>query len=85
MNSNIMTSVQIGDTVVYGYRVSKGWAEEQHCYFYAVFSKPFTELIQLDITYSDTDGSRQKEINVYEQVQVFSMSFGKIDDLMVKV
>jgi predicted alpha-1,2-mannosidase len=74
----------IGDTIVYGYRVSKGWAEEQHCYFYAVFSKPFTELIQLDITYSDTTAEGKRR-SVYEQVQVFSMSFGKIDDLMVKV
>jgi len=25
-----------------GYRISNGWAEEQHVYFYARFSKPFT-------------------------------------------
>ncbi len=74
----------IGDSVVYGYRVSEGWAKEQHCYFYAVFSKPFSEMVQLDITYSDTTAEGTKK-SVYEQVQVFSLNFGKIDDLMIKV
>jgi predicted alpha-1,2-mannosidase len=31
----------IGDTVITGYRRTKGWAEDQHVYFYAVFSRPF--------------------------------------------
>lgn len=74
----------IGDTVIYGYRVSKGWAQEQHCYFYAVFSKPFKDFTQLDITYSETDSSGRKK-QVYEQVQVFSMSFDPTDELMIKV
>jgi predicted alpha-1,2-mannosidase len=30
-----------GDTVMAGYRRTKGWAEDQHVYFYAVFSRPF--------------------------------------------
>ncbi|MGD1847935.1 MAG: GH92 family glycosyl hydrolase [Salibacteraceae bacterium] len=32
----------INDSTVQGYRVSKSWATEQHVYFYAVFSKPFS-------------------------------------------
>ncbi len=74
----------IGDTVIYGYRVSKGWAEEQHCYFYAVFSKPFKDFTQLDVTYSETDSSGIKK-QVYEQVQVFSLRFDPTDELMIKV
>ncbi len=31
-----------GNTVVEGFRVSKAWAEEQHVYFVAQFSRPFT-------------------------------------------
>lgn len=30
-----------GDSVIAGYRRTKGWAEDQHVYFYAVFSRPF--------------------------------------------
>ncbi len=74
----------IGDTVVYGYRVSKGWADEQHCYFYAVFSKPFKDFTQLDVTYSETDSTGTRK-QVYEQVQVFSLRFDPTDELMIKV
>ncbi len=31
----------VNDTVITGFRRTKGWANDQHCYFYAVFSKPF--------------------------------------------
>lgn len=74
----------IGDTVVYGYRVSKAWAEKQHCYFYAVFSKPFKELTQLDVSYDETfsDGNIRK---VIEQVQVFALDFGAVGELNVRV
>ncbi|MBL7941236.1 MAG: GH92 family glycosyl hydrolase, partial [Flavobacteriales bacterium] len=74
----------IGDTVIYGYRVSKAWAEEQHCYFYAVFSKPFRDFTQLDVqqTYVDSAGVKHE---IIEQVQVFSVAFGQLDDLTVKV
>ncbi|HOI32481.1 MAG TPA: GH92 family glycosyl hydrolase, partial [Bacteroidales bacterium] len=30
------------DSTISGYRRTKGWANDQHIYFYAVFSKPFT-------------------------------------------
>ena len=33
-----------GDNAVQGYRYSKGWANAQRIYFYAEFSKPFTDL-----------------------------------------
>jgi predicted alpha-1,2-mannosidase len=74
----------VGDTVIYGYRVSKGWATEQHCYFYAVFSKPFHNFNQLDITYDEpsSDGIRRQTL---EQVQVFSVQFDPTDEIMVKV
>ncbi len=32
----------LNDSVVCGFRRTKGWANDQHCYFYAVFSKPFS-------------------------------------------
>lgn len=73
-----------GDTAVWGYRVSKGWANEQHCYFYAVFSKPFKELTQLDISYPEKDSSG-KTTTVFEQVQVFSLAFGQLDELDIRV
>ncbi|MFZ4462381.1 MAG: GH92 family glycosyl hydrolase [Bacteroidales bacterium] len=31
----------LNDSTIAGFRRSKGWADDQHCYFYAVFSKPF--------------------------------------------
>ncbi len=74
----------IGDTVIYGYRVSKGWATEQHCYFYAVFSKPFRDFTQLDIMYQEADSSGKMN-SVMEQVQVFSIKFDVTDDVMIKV
>jgi predicted alpha-1,2-mannosidase len=73
----------IGDTAISGYRVSKGWAEEQHTYFYAVFSQPFRDFTQLDVSYTeDRDG---KKVTVMEQVQVFSMLFDPTSSLTVKV
>ncbi len=74
----------IGDTVIYGYRVSKGWAEEQHCYFYAVFSKPFKDFTQLDIMYQEPDANAKMQ-SVMEQVQVFSLKFDVTDNVMIKV
>ncbi len=79
---DIMT---IGDTAVFGYRVSKAWADEQHCYFYAVFNKPFKNYTQLDISYEEKNEETGKTSNVIEQVQVFSLSFDPTDELMVKV
>jgi predicted alpha-1,2-mannosidase len=73
----------IGDTAISGYRISKGWAEEQHTYFYAVFSKPFRDFTQLDVNY--TEDREGKKVTVMEQVQVFSMLFDPTSSLTVKV
>lgn len=74
----------LGDTAIYGFRVSGSWAAEQHCYFYAVFSRPFRDFTQLDVqqTFTDSTGLRHE---VIEQVQVFSVAFDKADELLVKV
>jgi predicted alpha-1,2-mannosidase len=74
----------IGDTVVHGYRVSQAWATEQHCYFYAVFNKPFKNFTQLEVTYREKN-AEGIETQVYEQVQVFSLQFDPTDKIMVKV
>jgi predicted alpha-1,2-mannosidase len=74
----------IGDSIVYGYRISKGWAEEQHCYFYAVFSEPFHDFTQLDLSYTETDAQGKKR-SVLEQVQVFSLQFDPVKSLTIKV
>lgn len=77
--------ITIGDTAVFGYRVSKAWAQDQHCYFYAVFNKPFKNFTQLDIAYDEVNKTTGKTSNVIEQVQIFSLSFDPTDELMVKV
>ena len=40
-----------GDKAVRGYRYSKGWADAQRIYFYAEFSKPFTDLRVHSVNY----------------------------------
>ncbi|MDR0824328.1 MAG: GH92 family glycosyl hydrolase, partial [Prevotella sp.] len=42
--------VQENDTVVSGYRYSKGWANDQRVFFTAVFSKPMKQFIVSDTT-----------------------------------
>jgi predicted alpha-1,2-mannosidase len=76
----------IGDTVVYGYRVSKAWAENQHAYFYAVFSKPFLGIDQLMQREDIVNENGERTIS-YEEIQVFSLLFAPSDvnDLTVKV
>ena len=75
----------IGDTAIRGYRVSKGWAAEQHCYFYAVFNKPFKNFIQLDVNYTEVDSIKKTTRKILEQVQVFSLTFDPTDQIMIKV
>lgn len=76
----------IGDTVVYGYRVSKAWAEEQHTYFYAVFSKPFVAFDQL-MQISTAPDEFGNMTTTYEEVQIFSLLFApdKKNELTIKV
>lgn len=73
-----------GDTAISGFRVSEAWAKEQHCYFYAVFSRPFKDFTQLDIAYNDTT-AEGKVRQIIEQVQVFSVWFSAGDPIVVKV
>lgn len=40
-----------GDNAVQGYRYSRGWADNQRIYFYAEFSRPFTDLHVHSISY----------------------------------
>lgn len=74
----------IGDTVIYGYRISKAWAVEQHCYFYARFSKPFHNFRQLDVS-SVATGSDGVRREILEEVQVFSVDFDPTDEITIKV
>ena len=73
-----------GDTAISGYRVSKAWATEQHCYFYAVFDHPFKDLTQLDISYQEK-GKEGGSRTVIEQVQVFSLAFGPCENIHMKM
>ncbi|MBD8389311.1 GH92 family glycosyl hydrolase [Dysgonomonas sp. BGC7] len=61
--------VQENDSVVSGYRYSRGWAKDQRVYFTAVFSKPITGFSVLDTTrISDT---RKEEMHsVFAQVHL---------------
>ena len=34
----------VDDSTIEGYRISNGWAKEQHVYFYARFSRPFNKV-----------------------------------------
>jgi predicted alpha-1,2-mannosidase len=73
----------IGDTVVYGYRVSKGWAEKQSIFFYAVFSHPIVGLDQLsEMSHTETNGQRQ---DIIEMIQTFRLSFGQVENLTIRV
>ncbi|MEY3597695.1 MAG: hypothetical protein RL521_117 [Bacteroidota bacterium] len=75
--------VTYGDTAIAGYRVSKEWAEEQHCYFYAVFSHPIKGLDQLsEMSTEMVNGKRQ---DVLEMIQTFRLSFGQIGQLDIRV
>lgn len=75
----------IGDTVIYGYRVSKGWAEEQHVYFYAVFNKPFFGFDQLSQQSIEVDPKTGQKGTVIETIQCFRAGFASPGDLTVKV
>ena len=39
----------VGDRAIQGWRRSTGWADDQHVYFYAEFSEPFTTGFQNDL------------------------------------
>lgn len=64
-----------GDTAISGYRVSKGWAQEQHCYFYAVFSRPFAAMEQLMQREEIIDTVTGKRSEMWEEIQALSLLF----------
>jgi predicted alpha-1,2-mannosidase len=74
----------IGDTAIKGYRISKGWAEKQYCYFYAVFNKPFHGLEQLVDQKAYMDENKEVKVSV-EQLQLYTLKFDAPGELMVKV
>jgi len=63
-----------GDTAISGYRVSQGWAENQHTYFYAVFSKPFVANDQLMQRSTFVDEKGVKHVDL-EMIQAFQFLF----------
>ena len=74
----------LNDSTVAGMRVSKEWAEEQHVYFVAEFSRPFIYTDQtFEIVYEELDNGEIR--NYQEMVPVFPLVFNQGADLMVKV
>ena len=71
----------INDTLVTGYRFSKGWANKQQVYFAAVFSKPMTKY-NLFETGLEIPGVRTVEGKYTEALFSFGNNGG---ELMVKV
>jgi len=79
-----------GDTAISGYRVSQGWADEQHCYFYAVFSRPFLGMEQLMQRSESTDPLTGERRIMLEDIQAFALQFNPKsifdrNELMIKV
>ena len=75
----------LDDSTLVGHRISKAWAEEQHVYFAARFSSPFTWRDQLEETVDigfSPDGTRLQELRY---VPVFAADFGVIDGLTARV
>lgn len=59
--------VQENDSVVSGYRYSKGWAKDQRIFFTAVFSKPIRQVIVSDTT-AIKEGNSIKASRAYAQL-----------------
>ncbi|MCK5821568.1 MAG: GH92 family glycosyl hydrolase [Bacteroidales bacterium] len=70
----------VNDTLIKGYRRSKGWSNNQHVYFVASFSKPIISH-QLFEAGMEVEGVSL----VNEKSTEAIISFGEISDLMVKV
>ncbi len=75
----------VGDSVIVGFRRSRGWAEDQRIYFAAHFSKPFEFLDQTYELYDELDPLTGAVTQVMADVPVFPLKFGLTDTLMVKV
>ncbi len=64
----------VNDTTLQGYRISSGWAKEQHVYFYAVFSSEFKVL--------ELPEEEEKAVNYLVKALQFTPEKG---ELMIKV
>ncbi|MBR1406131.1 MAG: GH92 family glycosyl hydrolase [Bacteroidales bacterium] len=53
----------VGDRAIQGWRRSTGWADDQHVYFYAEFSEPFTTGFQNDL-YTRLDFGKVSQVLV---------------------
>lgn len=70
------------DTVVSGFRRTRGWAADQHVYFYAVFSKPFSAH---GIAVGATANSSMKEAVADSLTGWVSYSMNPEESILVKV
>lgn len=75
------TRIQIvNDTLIKGYRKSKGWSNNQHVYFAASFSEPIVSHRLFEA------GMEIEDVNVVDQKYTEAIiSFGDISELMVKL
>ena len=67
---------QVNDTLVTGYRLSKGWAVDQRIYFAAVFSQPLTGLKLYNDNKEQAEGTA---VNLKADLDFGSLSDGKIE------
>jgi len=70
----------INDTLIKGYRCSKGWADNQHVYFAASFSKPI-----INYRLYEAGMEIEEASFVDEKYTEAIISFGNISELMIKV
>lgn len=68
--------VQENDSVISGYRISKGWANDQRIYFTAIFSKPIAKFELLDTTEIHKEQKREMR-KVYGQVHFDATKAGE--------
>jgi len=72
----------IDENEIVGYRVSKAWAQEQHIYFVAQFSKDFSKV---DIIENDSLKEGLRESNSKNIKAIFHFENNENDEIIVKV
>jgi predicted alpha-1,2-mannosidase len=72
----------LNDHEIRGYKLTKGWAREQHVYFHAVFSKPFTTRFAVNDEFVKGNAQRIDQVGA-KAVLDFQNLDGK--ELIVKV
>ncbi|MCC6599978.1 MAG: hypothetical protein IT223_04805, partial [Crocinitomicaceae bacterium] len=75
---------ELGDTALKGYRVYVDSSRELKYYFYAVFSKPFIALDQLEEREAEKNPEGKNNFT-YTMIQMFRMQFLIHGELLVKV